>query len=72
MYLEKMTHCYVLITQYINITQQMYLSLEINVYKYMLVLMCEINKYDIVYHRAGGRSHWKVASKHSMQMVCKI
>ena len=72
LYLEKMTHCYVLITQYINITPQMYLSLEINVYKYMLVLMCKINKYNIVYHRAGVRSHWKVASKHSMQMVCKI
>ena len=42
LYLEKMTHCYVLITQYINITPQMYLSLEINVYKYMLVLMCKV------------------------------
>ena len=28
----------------------MYLSLEINLYKYMLVLMCKINKKNIIYH----------------------
>ena len=52
----------------------MYLSLEINVYKYMLVLMFKINKYNIIYHHAGVvcRSHWKVAYKQrARQMVCK-
>ena len=42
----------------------MYLSLKINVYKYMLVLMCKINKYNILYHRAG-------VGKLRPKMVCK-